>query len=147
MVSCVDSRLSVSEPAANSFHKRCYDHSSRSTQRTPLDIFYNRKRHYFWGWAHQRVSATLWIQVIFLSPKLYFLLLLSIPKIHRIPGLPGGAVCKESSCQCRRCQKSRSNSWVSKIPWSMKWQLTPVFLPEEFHGQRRLASFSPWGRK
>jgi len=25
--------------------------------------------------------------------------------------------------------------WVGKIPWKRKWQPTPVFLPEEFHGQ------------
>ena len=25
--------------------------------------------------------------------------------------------------------------------------LTPVFLPGEFHGQRSLAGYSPWGRK
>ena len=24
---------------------------------------------------------------------------------------------------------------------------TPVFLPGEFHGQRSLAGYSPWGRK
>ena len=24
---------------------------------------------------------------------------------------------------------------------------TPVFLPEEFHGQRSLAGYSPWGHK
>ena len=29
----------------------------------------------------------------------------------------------------------------------MKWQPTPVFLPEESHGLRSLASCSPWGRK
>ena len=28
-----------------------------------------------------------------------------------------------------------------------KWQSTPVFLPGEFHGQRRLAGYSPWGHK
>ena len=27
------------------------------------------------------------------------------------------------------------------------WQLTPVFLPGESHGQRSLAGPSPWGRK
>ena len=27
----------------------------------------------------------------------------------------------------------------------MKWQLAPVFLPGEFHGQRSLAGYSPWG--
>ena len=29
----------------------------------------------------------------------------------------------------------------------MKWQPTPVFLPGKFHGQRRLAGYSPWGHK
>ena len=27
------------------------------------------------------------------------------------------------------------------------WQLTPVFLPGEFHRERSLAGCSPWGRK
>ena len=42
---------------------------------------------------------------------------------------------KESACQCRRVG---FNPWVRKIPWRRKWQPTPVFLPEEFHGQRSL---------
>ena len=25
--------------------------------------------------------------------------------------------------------------WVGKIPWRREWLPTPVFLPEEFHGQ------------
>ena len=29
----------------------------------------------------------------------------------------------------------------------MERQPTPVFLPGEFHGQRGLAGYSPWGRK
>ena len=37
--------------------------------------------------------------------------------------------------------------WVEKIPWSRKWQLTPVLLPGEFHGQRSLEGYSPWGHK
>ena len=32
-------------------------------------------------------------------------------------------------------------------PWSRKWQPTPTFLPGKFHGQRRLAGYSPWGCK
>ena len=28
--------------------------------------------------------------------------------------------------------------WVGKIPWSSKWQYTPVFLPRKFHGQGSL---------
>ena len=32
-------------------------------------------------------------------------------------------------------------------PLNRKWQLISVFLPREFHGQRNLAGYSPWGRK
>ena len=32
-----------------------------------------------------------------------------------------------------------------KIPWRREWQPTPVFLPREFHGQRSLVGYGPWG--
>ena len=32
---------------------------------------------------------------------------------------------------------------VGKIPWRRAQQPTPVFLPEESHGQRSLADYSP----
>ena len=31
--------------------------------------------------------------------------------------------------------------------WRREWQPTPVLLPGESHGQRRLAGYSPWGLK
>ena len=34
-----------------------------------------------------------------------------------------------------------------KILWRRKWQRTPAFLPEKFHWQTSLASYSPWGYK
>ena len=34
-----------------------------------------------------------------------------------------------------------------KIPWRRAWQPTPVFLPEESHGQRSLEGYSPQGHK
>ena len=37
--------------------------------------------------------------------------------------------------------------WVRKIPWRREWLLSPVFLPGEIHGQRRLVGYSPWGHK
>ena len=37
--------------------------------------------------------------------------------------------------------------WVGKIPWRREWLPTPVFLPGEFHEQRNLVGYSPWGRK
>ena len=39
------------------------------------------------------------------------------------------------------------NPWVGKIPWRRKWQPTPIFLPGEFHGQRSMVGYSPWGHK
>ena len=40
-------------------------------------------------------------------------------------------------------------TWVQslgwKIPWRRAWQPVPVFLPEESHGQRDLADYSPCG--
>ena len=36
---------------------------------------------------------------------------------------------------------------VGKIPWRREWLPTPVFLPEESHGQRSLVGCSPWGCK
>ena len=36
--------------------------------------------------------------------------------------------------------------WVGKIPWRRE-TATPVFLPEESHGQRRLEGYNPWGCK
>ena len=35
------------------------------------------------------------------------------------------------------------NPWVRKILWRRAWQPTPVFLPEESHGQRSLVGCSP----
>ena len=44
-------------------------------------------------------------------------------------------------------QKTRVRSLDLGDPWSRKWQRTPVFLPGEYHGQRSLVGYSPWGRK
>ena len=46
-----------------------------------------------------------------------------------------------------QCRKPRFNPWVRKIPQRKKWQTTLLFLPGKFHGQKSLASYSPWGRK
>ena len=51
---------------------------------------------------------------------------------------------KRIRLQCRRC---RFDPWVRKILWRRKWQPTPIFLPEKYHGQRILAGYCPWGPK
>ena len=37
--------------------------------------------------------------------------------------------------------------WVRRIPWGNAWQLTPIFLLGESHGQRRLTGDRPWGHR
>ena len=44
-------------------------------------------------------------------------------------------------------QETGFNPWMRKILWRRKRQHTPVFLPGESRGQRRLVGYSPWGRK
>ena len=94
-------------------------------------------------WIEMVVQKTEKHQPIFQSivkPKIVTLefLLLNSDK-----GFPGGTSGKEPACQCRRHKRCRFNPWVGKIPWSRKWQPTPVFLPGKSHGQRSLAGYSP----
>ena len=58
-----------------------------------------------------------------------------------ILGFSHGSDSKESTC------KAGNLAWVGKIPWRRAWQLTPVFLSREFHGQRSLVGYSPWGHR
>ena len=52
---------------------------------------------------------------------------------------PGGSEGKESACNVGDLVQSLGR----KSPWRRKWQPTPVFLPGESHGRRRLAGYSP----
>ena len=58
-------------------------------------------------------------------------------------GFPGGSDSKELARQWR----PGFDPWVGKIPWRRKWQPVPAFFPGKCHGQRSLASCSPWGHK
>ena len=53
---------------------------------------------------------------------------------------PGGSDGKESTCNA-------GDSGSGRSPEEGKWQPTPVFLSGEFHGQRSLEGYSPWGCK
>ena len=57
----------------------------------------------------------------------------------------GGTVVK--NVPAKAGGKCGFDPWVWKIPCSRKWQFTLVFLPGEFHGQRGLEGYSPWGCK
>ena len=64
-----------------------------------------------------------WAAVLFMRPSMDF---------------PGGSSGKESACQFRRHKRCRFNPWVRKIPWSRKWQPSPVPVPGKCRGQRSL---------
>ena len=48
---------------------------------------------------------------------------------------------------CLLYRRPEFDLWVGKIPWRREWLPPPIFLPGEFHGQRNLADYSPWGCK
>ena len=62
--------------------------------------------------------------------------------LYIVKGLPRWHTWKEPACQCSRGNRHGFDPWVGKIPWSRKWQPTPVFLSGEFHGQRSLAGYT-----
>ena len=55
-------------------------------------------------------------------------------------GFPSGAVVKNPPANAR---DTGSITGSERFPWRRKWQPTPVFLPGELHGQRRLVGYSP----
>ena len=59
-------------------------------------------------------------------------------------GFSGGSDGEEFACNAG---DSGFSPWVRKIPWRREWLPTLVFLPGEFHGQRNLVGYSPWGGK
>ena len=63
------------------------------------------------------------------------------------PLLSGLCSDKEPACQCRRCKRHRFDPLIGKISWRRERLPTLVFLPGEFHGQKSLVGYSPWGCK
>ena len=59
-------------------------------------------------------------------------------------GFPRGSDSKESACNAGDLGLIPG---LGRSHWRREWLLIPVFLPGEFHRQRRLASYSPWGPK
>ena len=62
---------------------------------------------------------------------------------------------KSSSYSLTRCSipfLQRPGNVIFPLPppsirWRRKWQPSPGFLPEEFHGQRSLVGYSAWDRR
>ena len=64
-------------------------------------------------------------------------------ELIEIMGFPGGS----DGRICLQCGRPGFDPWVGKIPWRREWLSTPSLLPEESHGQRSLAGYSPWDLK
>ena len=60
---------------------------------------------------------------------------------------PGGTVVKNPPAKAGDTREICLILGVGKILWRREWLPAPVFLLGEFHGQRSLAGYSPWGRK
>ena len=69
------------------------------------------------------------------APEIYL-------NIHAYLDFPGGANGKEPDCQCR-CKAFRFDPCVGKILWRREgMHPTPVFLPEQSHGEESSAGYS-----
>ena len=62
-------------------------------------------------------------------------------------GFPVGSMGKESSWNAGGGDRHEFSPRVGKIPWRRAWLPTSLFLPGEFHEQRSLVGYSPWGRE
>ena len=114
--------------------------------------------YFIWlHWSHNQGNALGWESGF--RKKNYFKLLANLldslqKKVvlkkqckYKKLGFPDGLADKESPSQCKIHRKWGFDPWIRKIPWSRKWQLTPVFLPGKSLGQRSLMGYTPWGCK
>ena len=98
----------------------------------------NKKRHFHFEnlWESLKNISLVCDPESSPSPRIVFILLLGdLPRWLRQWRI------------CLQCSRPRFDPWVRKIPWRRAWQPTLVFLPGEFHGQRSLVGYSPWGWK
>ena len=101
-------------------------------------------------WARNSVSNSTKgaVKHADLCPKLVISVLFIIAKHwwqSRCPTIEPSKLCY----QAQHDSKSNLQIIVTKYRENSRraWQLTPVFLPGEFHGHRSLEGYSPWGRR
>ena len=85
-----------------------------------------------------------WSEIITNTLKMTLVVLISLG-VHVYGASLVAQMVKKGECACQRRRYMRWEfyPWIRKIPWRRAWQPTPVFLPGESHGQRRLAGYSP----
>ena len=88
----------------------------------------------------EALGKKLWLKLQLFGTGLYLAFLLS-----KGWDVPGGSDGKESACNAVNLDLIPSlGTWV---PWRREWQPTLLFLPREFHEQRSLVGYGPWGHK
>ena len=88
------------------------------------------------GKEEKKIIKCIWNQMYFYLKKWFK----SIQNTNLSVAALAGVVLCTCMCVCMCVYKHT-------YPWRREWQLTPVFLPGEFHGQRSLARCSPRGHK
>ena len=69
------------------------------------------------------------------------------PMYHNVPGFLDGVNGKESSCQCKRHKRFRSNPWIGKLPWRRAWQTRSSILSWRIPWTEKSVGYSPQGHK
>ena len=67
--------------------------------------------------------------------------------MRQIMGFPGGSDSTDSACSVGDPGSIPGLGTHSSILFFFFFFYPPVFLPQEFHGQRSLAGYSLWGHK
>ena len=93
------------------------------------EFSFNPFKRHKWKSSHQRVLRINWEYILFTYSMIWASLVAQMVKNPLQCGRPG------------------FDPWVGKIPWRSTCQPTPVCLPGEFHGQRNLVGYNPWGTK
>ena len=100
-----------------------------------------------------------WVTITSLSVKILRLYLAFTETYSQTQNSTSGSWCKLQPLYTRASlvaqkvknlpamQDTQVPSLGWKIPWRMKWLSAPVFLPGEFHAQRRLVGYGPWVTK
>ena len=84
----------------------------------------------FYRWQHKNVSV------------------LNATGLYSSKGFPGSSDGEESTFNAGLLSLNAGLiPGLGRSPGVREWQPTPVFLPGEFHGQRCLAGYCPWGCK
>ena len=98
--------------------------------------------------SERKYSWSSWANVLGRSSLPWCLLLLFPVNLISRSAVFGASLVSQMVKICLQCRRPGSDPWIGNgISWGWEWLPTPVFWPEQFHGQRSLAAYTPWGCK